>query len=277
MGGSVPRSAGLPASAITLEAMEQDGLARLLSARDRAGLFLDFDGTLSDIVDDPSAARPIAGASPVLARLAHRFAVVAIVSGRSAHQLLEWLGPEIEIWGLHGAERTVDGQVALAEAAEPYLPPMRRVVEEARATLRAEGIEVEDKGIIAALHFWRSPDRRRAEEEVLREARLLAERYGLELGRGRFVVELRPPLRFSKADVVRRRARELSLRAAAVVGDDLVDLPAFDALDELAREGAATLRVAVASSEAPRELLDRADVVVEGPRGALEWLRSLVD
>ena len=59
------------------------------------------------------------------------------------------------------------------------------------------------------------------------------------------------------------------------VGDDVVDLPAFDALDELARKGLTTLRVAVRSSEAPEELLERADVIVDGPVGVLGLLEDL--
>ncbi len=256
--------------------MEQDARAHLVAAPDKSGLFLDFDGTLSEIVDDPSAARPVEGTASVLAELAQRLGLVAIVSGRSAHQLLEWLGPEIEIWGLHGAERTIGGRVVLADEAVPYRPLMKRAVEEARAALGTDGVEVEDKGIMVGLHYRRATDQRRAEEEVLRQAGFLAERHGLVSARGRLVVELRPPLEFSKADVVRRRARELSLDAVAVAGDDLVDLPAFDALDELARDGVAGIRVAVSSPEAPSDLLARADVVVDGPTGVVEWLRALL-
>ena len=37
-----------------------------------------------------------------------------------------------------------------------------------------------------------------------------------------------------------------------------------------------TLRVAVASAEAPHELVDRADLVLAGPDAVLAFLRSLV-
>jgi trehalose 6-phosphate phosphatase len=60
------------------------------------------------------------------------------------------------------------------------------------------------------------------------------------------------------------------------VGDDRVDLPGFDALDELAAEGLATLRVAVRSHEAPPELLERADLIIEGPSEVVAWMRTLV-
>jgi trehalose 6-phosphate phosphatase len=76
--------------------------------------------------------------------------------------------------------------------------------------------------------------------------------------------------------VVLDRAREEDLEAVAFFGDDVVDLPGFDALDILEKEGARTLRVAVDSSEAPRALIERADVVVQGPAGAVSLLRELL-
>ena len=59
------------------------------------------------------------------------------------------------------------------------------------------------------------------------------------------------------------------------LGDDVGDLPAFDALDRLAAAGVHTVRVAVSTEEAPQEVLERADVVVDGPAGALAVLERL--
>ena len=87
--------------------MTEDLLAALRAHPERAGLFLDFDGTLSHIVHRPSDARPIEGVKDALDELAGHYRAVAIVSGRSATELLEWLGPGVEIWGTHGAERAV--------------------------------------------------------------------------------------------------------------------------------------------------------------------------
>lgn len=61
------------------------------------------------------------------------------------------------------------------------------------------------------------------------------------------------------------------------MGDDRIDLPGFDALDLLASEGDfVSLKVAVDSDEAPPELLERADIVVDGPSAAVAFLRRLL-
>jgi trehalose 6-phosphate phosphatase len=246
---------------------------------ERAGLFLDFDGTLSEIVPVPADARPLEGVPELLEMLSSRYAVVAVVSGRSAEQLLRWLGTDVEIWGTHGAEHTAGGEIEIAAEVIPYLDEMREVRAEAERRLRELGIdgsEIEDKRAVLSLHYRRSPDRSAARDTLLDLARSLAEGRGFVVREGRLVVEIRPPVDVSKALVVMRRAQEEDLRAIAFFGDDAVDLPAFDALDGLDERGLATARVAVSSDEAPRELIKRADVVVEGPPGVVQLLRELL-
>lgn len=252
----------------------------LLDDPGSTGLFLDFDGTLSHIAAVPSDARPAPGARELLERLAGRLALIAVVSGRSAADLLAWLGPDVEIWGLHGAERTVDGRVEVSARATPYLSRMQQVRRDAAhrlEELQLDGVVLEDKGVMVTFHYRTASDRVEAREALEKLVAELASEHGLIQAAGRMSLELRPPVAFSKADVVLERATELELTTVAFAGDDAVDLPAFDALDALAAKGAATLRVAVASPEAPPELLQRADVVVEGPTAMIEWLRSLVD
>jgi trehalose 6-phosphate phosphatase len=258
--------------------MKKDPLAPLLVSPRTAGLFLDFDGTLSEIVPVPSAARPLPHVDSLLRELATRFGVVAIVSGRSAHELLEWLGPGIEIWGVHGAERVVGSAVVLTEHAKGFAQLMAQVRVEAAAELAkldVPGAFIEDKTTVFNLHFRAAPDVAAAKRALEELADKLAARHGLKKVEGRHSFELRPPADFSKAAVIVERAREAELETAAFLGDDKVDLPAFDALDLLARDGVATIRVAVRSEEAPPELLARADVVIEGPRGAVEFLGRL--
>ena len=244
-----------------------------------SGIFADFDGTLSEIAHLPHDARPIEGAVEVLHELGERLGLVAIVSGRSATQLAEWLGPSIEIWGTHGAEYAHGGSISLTEQAARYEELMSMVRDEAAQILHEldlEGVLIEDKRIMIGLHFRAATDVEHARAELDRVAQDLADRHGLLRAGGRLAFELRPPEEFTKAAVVLQRARELGLKAAMFIGDDRVDLPGFDALDLLADEGVSTARVAVDSDEVPPELIERADIVVDNPRAALELLRGLL-
>ncbi|HJR44199.1 MAG TPA: trehalose-phosphatase [Actinomycetota bacterium] len=245
----------------------------------RAGLFLDFDGTLSEIVEHPDEARPYETVTDLLAELGLRYRNVSIVSGRSADQLLAWLGPDVDIWGIHGAQRVRGGRVELSPIAAPFEELMQRVLEEARATVAATGLEgvlVEDKQVMVGLHYRAATDRGAAETTLSRIADDLARSHGLHVVGGRAALELRPPVEFSKAGVLVQVAAENDLEAALFAGDDLVDLPGFDALDRLEEAGVATLRVAVASDESPAELIERADLTVRGPGGLVELLRRLL-
>ena len=57
-------------------------LQPLAAEPERSALFLDFDGTLSAVVVDPTGARPLPGVPALLAELAAAFALVAVISGR---------------------------------------------------------------------------------------------------------------------------------------------------------------------------------------------------
>ena len=245
---------------------------------EKTGLFLDFDGTLSEIVDQPSAARPLAEIPPEMVRLSGRLGVVAVVSGRTAQELLEWFGPDVELWGLYGAECSIDGVISVSDGVAFYGPLITQVFHQAQrrvAGLGIDGLLVENKGYMVGLHWRKAADRTRAAEAISSLAAELAAEYDLVQAPGKCALELRPPVEWSKGDVVSARAASAGLQGAAFVGDDRGDLPAFDALDRLEAQGLATIRVGVRSPEAPPELLRRADVIVDGPTGVLGWLRQV--
>jgi trehalose 6-phosphate phosphatase len=127
-----------------------------------------------------------------------------------------------------------------------------------------------------ALHFRAASDVEAARRALDELAGSLAAEHGLKRAGGRLAFELRPPIDVTKANIVLTRTREENLSAAMFIGDDRVDIPAFEALDELAAEGVTTVRVAVDSSEAPPELLKRADIVVDGPAGTIALLSQLI-
>ena len=90
---------------------------------------------------------------------------------------------------------------------------------------------------------------------------------------GRQACELRPPVPVDKGTSFDELARAYERRIFA--GDDLGDLAAFDQVFGDPEHDVQPVRIAVRSSEAPPELLERADVIVDGPRGLAELLAEL--
>jgi trehalose 6-phosphate phosphatase len=251
--------------------------AALRPLTERAGdaaLFVDFDGTLAPIVDDPALARPLPGVVAVLTRLASQLSLVAVVSGRPVRFLSDALGDPrgVQIVGLYGLESIgPDGSVQTAASAEPWRTVIERIV--ARAAREApEGIGVEGKGLSVTLHWRRRPD---AASWVQSFAPAVAADAGLHVRQGRMALELLPPVQADKGAVVERLGSVFG--AVAYFGDDVGDLPAFAALDRLAGRGAAVARVAVVDAESPSRVRAAADVEVEGPAGALALLESITE
>jgi trehalose 6-phosphate phosphatase len=239
----------------------------------RSAVLLDFDGTLAPIVDDPEAARLLEGVADVLRRLSERFALVGVVSGRPVDFLAKVLPGEVAVSGLYGLELARDGERSDHAQAGAW----REVVADVAASSDARGpagMHVENKGLSLTLHYRTHPELAAA---VRRWADSQAARSGLRVRAAKMSVELHPPVDADKGSALIELSRTADLRAAIYVGDDLGDLPAFTALDQLATEGVHIVRVAVAGPETPAELIEAADVVVEGPSGVLELLASLAD
>jgi trehalose 6-phosphate phosphatase len=242
-------------------------------------LFLDFDGTLSAIVDDPVGARALPGVPALLADLAASFELVAVISGRPTAFLRQALGtpPGVELVGLYGLERALaSSSDAPTAAARQWAGVVGQVVAEARATA-PEGVYVEPKGLTVTLHWRHAPDE---QPWVTQFAGRQHDRHGLDVHGGRMELELRPPLQVDKGTVIRDLAAERPpgrLRQVAAFGDDLGDLPAFEAVGTLGRPGhpVGAVRVAAVDHESPAEVAARADLTVDGAAGAVELLHRV--
>jgi trehalose 6-phosphate phosphatase len=234
-----------------------------------AAIVLDFDGTLSPIVRDPSRARPLDGVTDVLAELAGRYGLVAVVSGRPVDFLAPLLPAGVVLSGLYGLEVVRDG----SRSDQPGAGAWREVVADvARSSIDRgpAGMVVESKGLSLTLHYREHPE---LEPAVTEWARKQAARSGLDLREAKMSLELHPPIATDKGTAIEALVGDLG--AVAYVGDDRGDLPAYDALDRLGARGVRTLRLAVGGTETPAELIDRADAVLDGPDGVLSFLRDL--
>ena len=206
----------------------------------------------------------------LLTELVERFGAVAVVSGRPVTYLVGHLPAAVDLYGLYGLEARVAGVRSQHPAAEAWRAAVDEVARQAGAD-GPTGVDVEHKGLSVTLHLRRRPHLHVAARQWAEEA---AQRSGLALRTAKMSFELHPPIEVDKGTVVEARAQGMT--AACYVGDDAGDLPAFAALDRLAARGLATAKVAVATAESVPALLEQADVVVDGPAGAVVFLRGLL-
>ena len=248
-------------------------LDALIETPARTALLMDFDGTLAAIVDHPGAAAPVPGVVPLLRSLVARFGVVGIVSGRPVAFLREALPVDgLAFVGQYGMEHWDGTQVVVDQRTASYHALIAEVGD--RAVAEFPTVLVERKGEVAVtLHFREHPD---LEHHVRRWADVTATEMGLVPYPTRMAVELRPPIRVDKGEAA--AGLVAGMEAAMFAGDDHGDIAAFDALDALRAGGALArvVRVAASSLEAPIELVRRADLVVDGPAGVVEFLTQLI-
>lgn len=255
-------------------------LTPLLADPARTAVFTDVDGTLAPIAARPEQAAVPEAARALLARLSGRFGMVGCISGRRAEEAKRLVGVDrIAYAGNHGLELLLPGD---EEARlDPSLAGRERAAAEFLAgldsgDLASAGLRVEDKGPIQGLH-WRGAKDERAAEARAHEIGAEAGRAGLEPRWGRKVLELRPVGGGGKDAAVAALLATNGVKAAIYAGDDRTDLDAFRRLRELKEGGEleAAICVGVASPEAPPELREESDLLVDGPDGWLQILESL--
>ncbi len=262
--------------------------AAVVRAADDLVVACDFDGTLSPIVDDPEQAHIHPDAGEVLADLAAQVRAVAVVTGRPARQALDLggleavgnaigeSGRELFVLGQYGNERWTSTDRRVISPKPPrglatFMGGLPRLLREGDAA----GAWVEEKGLAVAVHTRRLDDPQAAFERLLPVLTEAARSNGLEVEPGRAVIEVRAP-GMHKGAAVRTLTEELGARAFVFCGDDLGDLEAFKAVEELRGNEFAGLLVC-SGSEEQGALAELADVVVDGPSGVLELLRELTE
>jgi trehalose 6-phosphate phosphatase len=254
----------------------ESGLAEVIASPRRAVVAVDFDGTLAPIVERPADARPAPGAIDALSALAARVGVCAVVTGRGVDDLLDLSGLEnvtgIVIVGHYGLEEWRDGRLT-SPAQAPGVATARSRLPGLLADAPS-GVHVEDKGHSLAVHTRPAADPNAALGSIRAPLQELADEAGLELVPGRMVLELRPK-GTDKGNALRELVTQHSAASVIYIGDDLGDLAAFAAVEELRAEGCAGVTVAVAGADAPRQLAERADVTLPGPEAVVRFLSDL--
>ncbi|MBV9450543.1 MAG: trehalose-phosphatase [Streptosporangiaceae bacterium] len=257
----------------------QAGLDALLTSPSTGLIGLDFDGTLSPIVSDPAQARAHPGAVPALTRLAGSVGALAIITGRPAAEAVDLGGldsvPGLIVLGHYGLQRWQDGGLT-----SPEPPPAMQAAREALPALlrdagAPDGTRIEEKTQAVAVHTRGTAAPEAALARIREPLTKLASDLGLAAEPGRLVIELRPR-GIDKGVALKDLVRETTARSVIFAGDDLGDLAAFAAVRELRAAGTPGCAVASASPESP-QVAAAADLVVDGPRGVVEFLDAVAD
>ena len=231
-------------------------------------LFLDVDGTLLDIADEPQAVKVPSGLVPALSELFGMLGgALALVSGRPIAELDRLFAPLVlPAAGQHGAEqRLAAGEPVRRHRVDPILPAL---IPEVRAIAAVwPGVEVEEKGAAIAVHFRREPE---AEVPLTRALRAMVEATGgsIELLEGKMVRELRD-CHHTKGSAVGTfmAVPPFSGRRPIFVADDVTDEDGF-----LAVETVGGLAMVVGVNPA----IDRAPAF-SGAAAVRKWLARLAE
>jgi trehalose 6-phosphate phosphatase len=194
-------------------------------------LFLDFDGTLVDLADQPEAVIVPSGLVDALGALdKYLGGAIALISGRPIEQVDAFLHPlQLPVAGVHGTERRArDGTVTLLSTH-----PLEQV-EEAAMALAAQypPLRVENKRGSVALHYRQAPELEPLCLQTMQSA--VEESPGLTLLRGKMVVEAKPG-GASKGHAIEAFLKESPFagRMPVFVGDDFTDEVGFSTVQRM--------------------------------------------
>ncbi len=197
-------------------------------------MFLDYDGTLTPIVDHPDLAVLSDEGRAVVERLAS-IVPVAVISGRDTADVREKVSVDGLVYaGSHGFDiQGLDG--GDDDRFGAYLEPLANASDELSAALSGiGGAHVERKRFAVAVHF-RQVGSAEDEERVGEVFRRVAAAYPrLRATGGKKIFELRPDVPWDKGRALEHVLERMGLAVGDVVpmylGDDVTDEDAFRVL-----------------------------------------------
>ena len=225
-------------------------------------LVTDFDGTLAEIVPDPSGARARPEALAAVQELVALLADVVVLSSRPPAQL-ESLVP-ISGVRLIGDSGLALPRHAVREALERFNADASKILE------HIPGAWLEVKPASTAIHF-RNTDMNG--EQMLALMQPLLDGARLSGLAGRKVIEVHAP-KAGQGTALAALIPSEDPGAVICFGDDENDRSMFEYVCNVDIPHAC---VGVWSPEAPSGLFDKCDIVVHGPAGATAVLQEIVE
>jgi trehalose-phosphatase len=208
---------------------------RIRFAGKRPAVFLDFDGTLTPIVDKPDQVVLAPSVRGSLLSLAERYPL-AVISGRDSADVRRYVGIDTIVYaGSHGYDIAwPQGRETVHETCRTAQPNLQRArVELERTLATVDGIFFEDKRCSFAVHFRQSA---RGAEDIVRGAvtETVRDDAALRVIPGKKVFEIMPAADWDKGKALLWLLKEMKLETVDTVplffGDDVTDEDAFNAI-----------------------------------------------
>jgi trehalose 6-phosphate phosphatase len=253
--------------------------ARRLAGR-RPAVFLDYDGTLTPIVERPEDAVISDGMRDAVRELAGR-ATVCVVSGRDRPVVARWMGIDgLVVAGSHGFDIGDHGTGAVGlDAVTGFDVLLATVTDRLRSELtQVQGAAIEPKRFSVAVHY-RLVDAP-AQPFVKTAVNTLLADYAdqLKVTPGKMVYEIQPKVDWDKGKAVQYLRQSLHVDDGRFVslylGDDITDEDAFRALKGPIRPG---IGVVIADPGDPEQAVrtTAADFMLESTGEVQQFLDTL--
>ncbi|MFP3879826.1 MAG: trehalose-phosphatase, partial [Dehalococcoidia bacterium] len=200
-------------------------------------IFLDYDGTLTPIVEDPKKAMLPDRIRKVIRRLTEHYSV-AIISGRDLDDVQKMVGiSDIAYAGSHGFDIVgPGGKYRNQEMGKQFLSMLEDAERELRKAVKdTPGAKVEHKRFAIALHY-RQVESTRVNTLQQRFDDILSHYPELRKGTGKKVMELRPDVAWDKGKALQYLLEALYTDSGRIlplyIGDDTTDEDAFRAISD---------------------------------------------
>src|SRR5262245_4581433 len=236
----------------------------------RCAFFLDLDGTLVEIAQQPGAVHVASELPALIADLyAAANGAVALISGRPIADIDRLLQmPQLPIGGQHGAERRDAHAHVHRHAVDDHAMSILRAQVYAWSVVHP-GLLIEDKGLSLALHYRGAPELEQVLDLLARRA--VEDTHGaFQLQPGKMVLEIKPSGR-DKGRAIEEFLSEPPFvgRIPVFVGDDVTDEYGFLAVNA---RGGVSIKVGDGNSAATLRLRN-VDAVHRWLRGVLASAR----
>lgn len=195
-------------------------------------LFLDYDGTLTPIVDTPDKAYLPFNIKEAIESIKGQIPV-AIVTGRSLSDIMERVGISgIVYTGNHGAEIYYDEKVFIGGSTKEGLSDLKAFLEDLKGAISAiPGVMIEDKTYSASIHYRNVDNEHLSRLFCLFWRQLEGYKARFTVNQGKMVFEVRPKDMWNKGDAVRWIIENpFKGRYPVYIGDDTTDEDAYRAI-----------------------------------------------